>query len=121
MFKIEGKTIHCTRGDRGTIKFSAETCEGENYVFKVGDKVIFAVKPKKGFSSEEYSMRKEIEVLEETEQVDIELTGEDTSVGELINKPTTYWYEISLNSDQTIIGYDEDGAKEFILYPEGDE
>ena len=44
------------------------------------------------------------------------------AIGEVINKPTNYWYEIELNPNtqpQTIIGYDEDGEKLFVLYPEG--
>jgi hypothetical protein len=52
------------------------------------------------------------------------LTKKDTTIGEIINKSREYWYEIELNPDtasQTIIGHDEDGAKKFVLYPEGSE
>lgn len=37
----------------------------------------------------------------------------------MASKPIEYWYEIELNGDSTIIGYDNDGAKKLILYPEG--
>ena len=40
-------------------------------------------------------------------------------IGEMANKPIEFWYEIELNGDSTIIGYDEEGAKRLILYPEG--
>jgi hypothetical protein len=63
------------------------------------------------------------EVTEEAELVEIELTSEDTRIGEVISKPVDYWYEVELNPDtkpQTIIGYDKDGAKVFKLYPESE-
>jgi hypothetical protein len=50
------------------------------------------------------------------------LSKEDTKIGKKVNKPVDYWYEVELNPDtypQTIVGYDEDGAKIFKLYPEG--
>jgi len=43
-------------------------------------------------------------------------------IGDVINKPTDYWYEIEINPEtkpQTIIGYDENGEKILKLYPEG--
>ena len=55
-------------------------------------------------------------------QVEIFLHGAETKFGEVINKPVDYWYEVELNPEtkpQTIIGYDEDGAKVFKLFPEG--
>ena len=58
------------------------------------------------------------------QRVEIYLTEEDTKIGEVISKPKDYWYEVELNPDeepQTIIGYDEDGAKIFKLFPEGDD
>lgn len=61
-------------------------------------------------------------VLEDTTQVEMALYGEDTKFGEVISKPVDYWYEIELNPDtnpQTIVGYDEEGAKIFKLFPEG--
>jgi hypothetical protein len=68
-------------------------------------------------------LRKDVEAGEETELVEIELTSEDTRIGEVISKPVDYWYEVELNPDgeaQTIIGYDKDGAKVFKLYPESE-
>jgi hypothetical protein len=58
------------------------------------------------------------------EEVEIFLGEEDTKIGEVISKPKDYWYEVELNPfdhPQTIIGYDEDGAKVFKLFPEGDD
>ena len=45
------------------------------------------------------------------------LNEEDTTFGEIPNKATTYWYDITLNEDLTIVCYNEEGAREFIIYP----
>ena len=69
-------------------------------------------------------MQKDFPVTEVTEKVFIYLDEEDTKIGEIISKHKDYWYEIVLNPDtvpQTIIGYDEDGAKVFRLFPESNE
>jgi hypothetical protein len=67
-------------------------------------------------------LQKDFTVEADAEVVELYLTGEDTKFGELIHKPKPYWYEVELNPDtapQTIVGYDEDGPKEFRLFPEG--
>lgn len=123
MFKIDSnKTIHITRGDIATIEFSALNSDGTSYTFQVGDLVRFGVFAKKNMN--DLIFQKDVTVNEATTKVDIDLLEEDTKIGDIINKPVEYWYEIQLNPDtepQTIIGYDEDGAKVFKLYPEGTE
>jgi hypothetical protein len=72
--------------------------------------------------AENVVMQKDFPVAAKTMSVGIFLTEQDTKIGEVISKPTDYWYEIELNpftNPQTIIGYDEDGAKIFKLFPEG--
>ena len=113
MFKITGSTIELTRGDSMAINFSIE-----GYTFKVGDRIEFRVYEKKGLDKEPL-LFKEVVVDKSTQVVRIEASGTETKIGEIANKPVTYWYEIELNDTSTIIGYDEDGAKELILYPEG--
>ena len=121
MFVIQSdKTICVTRGDIANIVVSASAGGGAGYVFAVGDVVRFKVFERK--SSANVVILKDVTVEEETETVTVNLTGQDTKIGDFINKPTDYWYEIELNPDtqpQTIIGYDEDGEKIFRLYPEG--
>ena len=119
MFKTEGNTIYATRGDIVLLSISADD-DGERYTFVTGDVVRFKVYGKK--DAENVVLQKDFPVTEETSEVQIVLTEEDTKIGEVISKPTDYWYEIELNPNsfpQTIIGYDEDGAKIFRLYPEG--
>ncbi len=120
MFAInEDKSIHLTRGDIAVISVSASNGE-EAYTFAAGDIVRLKVCEKSKCDS--VVLQKVVIVEKETAVVDIKLTKEDTKIGEVINKPVDYWYEIELNPDtapQTIIGYDTKGPKVFKLYPEG--
>lgn len=118
-------TIHLTRGDRIEhlafylpIKLQDGTIQ--NYIFKVGDKISFIVKEKKGYDKPEV-FRKDFFIEEETEYPEINLQGTETKWGEILNKRATYWYDIVLNDDITILGFDENGAKQIYLYPEGGE
>lgn len=113
MFKIEENKIHLTRGDCCTISLNVE-----DYSFKVGDIVTFCLYNKRALN-EQPVLKKSIKLEQDTDNVDIELTSLDTKIGEMKNTPVEYWYEIELNDKQTLIGYDEDGAKILILYPEG--
>lgn len=118
MLKINGKQISINRGDDGqSFDLIIPINETENYVFKTTDEIKFGIYEKNGFNKNALVL-KTITPSEETERLTINLSKEDTEIGDIINKPTTYWYEIQLNNN-TIIGYDEDGAKTLILYPEG--
>lgn len=124
MFKIDKKTkeIKITRGDFGMFDVTATNEDESEYEFQVGDIVRFKVFKKKDCGCVE--LQKDVTVSEPCKAVTISLSKEETKIGDLINKPTNYWYEVELNPDtkpQTIIGYDEAGEKLFILYPEGDE
>ena len=120
MFVInEDLSIEITRGDAVAFSVGAKLGE-ENHVFQTGDVVRFSVFGKKDCTN--VVLQKDFVVTEETESVEISLTGEETKIGEAISKPVDYWYEVELNPDtypQTIIGYDKNGAKVFKLYPEG--
>lgn len=120
MFKInkEDLSLHLTRGD--DVVFSVQAMQGDKpYTFANGDVVTFKVSEAKYAGAV---------VLEETftaipgsDFVQLHLEGAKTKFGDVISKPVDYWYEISLTSNggtQTIIGYDEQGAKVLRLYPE---
>lgn len=134
MIAIEDKTIHITRGD-ATSEFNRlafyfpyydkETEKEKNYKFKPTDKISFVVFEKKGYTKSEI-LRKEytladIGYTEPTETPEIPLTAEDTKKFPLTNKAQTYWYDIVLNDTTTILGYDNEGAKKLIVYPEAEE
>ena len=120
MFTItDDLSIYVTRGDIVHLNVSAVNESGA-YKFKVGDVVRFKIFAKKDCS--DIIFQKDFPVTTESETAEIFLTGHETRIGGLINKHSDYWYEIELNPEsnpQTIIGYDEDGAKIFRLFPEG--
>ncbi len=122
MFVVnEDNSIYATRGDIVFFSVSAED-NGVAYKFQAGDLVRIKVYGKK--AAENVVLQKDFPVTEDTEKVEIFLSEEDTKIGEVISKPSDYWYEVELNpltNPQTIIGYDEDGAKVFKLFPEGDD
>lgn len=122
MFLInDDNSIYATRGDIVFFKVTAED-DGKGYTFKAGDVVRIKVYGKK--DAENVLMQKDFPVVEPTGEVEVFLSEEDTKFGDVISKPTDYWYEVELNPGdfpQTIIGYDEDGAKLFKLFPEGDD
>ena len=123
MFVInDDMSIYVTRGDVLFFTVSALDEHGASYKFKSDDVVRFSVCEKK--ACENVVIRKDFVVTEETEEVNILLTEDETKVGKVISKPRDYWYEVELNpftNPQTIIGYDEEGPRVFRLFPEGDD
>lgn len=115
-------SIYVTRGDIIFFSVTAKDENGDNHKFVAGDVVRIKVFGKK--DAESVVLEKDFPVYADTEVVEIYLTKEDTKIGEVISKPKDYWYEVELNpltNPQTIIGYDDDGAKVFKLFPEGDD
>lgn len=125
MFTVDNDlTIHVTRGDSGEIvirAFDQIDNEGEKqYEFQPGEVIRLKVFGKK--ACDNVVLQKDFPIETETESVTLRLTEQDTRIGEVISKPVVYWYEVELNPNtnpQTIVGYDSDGAKMFMLYPEG--
>jgi virulence-associated protein VagC len=120
MFKVnEDKSIYLTRGDH--IQLTLMASDGDDaYTFRQGDLVRFKVFEKK--NCENVVLQKDFRLESDTTEVVITLEEEDTKIGEEISKPKDYWYEVEVNPEiqpTTIIGYDEDGAKIFKLFPEG--
>lgn len=118
MQKIDGTTIKINRGDILSITLTLTSSAGTPYIFEQGDKIIFSVY-KRGKMDEDAVLLKEKVVEQETQSVEITCTSQETKIGDLINMPVEYWYEIELNNEYTVIGYDDNGAKVFMLYPEG--
>ncbi len=117
----DDNSIYVTRGDIVFFSVTAED-EGVPYQFRAGDLLRMKVYGKKDVTT--VVLQKDFPITEDTETVEIFLDKEDTKIGEVISKPRDYWYEIELNPDtapQTIIGYGEDGACVFKLFPEGDD
>lgn len=123
MFQInkDDLSIYATRGDAVLFSVGATDEDGNPYKFQIGDVVRIKVYGKK--KAEDIVLQRDFMVFEDTSEVEITLTKEDTKIGEPISKPKDYWYEVELNPEsdmpRTIIGYDEDGARLFKLFPEG--
>lgn len=122
MFKIDedGTTFKVNRGSSGSFSFSAVTPQGEPYTFSAGDIIRFNITKANRTNSVLSSIDTVVE--EDSNEVTISLKSQDTKVGNPINKPTEYWYDIELNpvggNAQMLLGYDEEGPKIFTLYPE---
>lgn len=118
MIKIdEDKTIHLTRGD-ATNDINKLVVSMDGVTFAANDTLKLIVVKKKGYTSE-IVFSKEQTITDAGDEVEFELTSTDTSTFPLENKQKEYWYDFVLNGDTTILGYDEEKAKKFIVYPGG--
>lgn len=118
----EDNSIYATRGDIVILSVTAVNKAQDNkaVTFQPGDVLRIKVYGKK--NCEDVVLQKDFPVTAATSEVELFLAEEDTKIGKVSSKPVDYWYEIELNpydNPQTIIGYDEDGAKLFRLFPEG--
>lgn len=120
MFKIKNDNIYITRGNKGTIELKIPI-DGGFYNFNIGDKIIFSVYEKEALDKDPL-LYLEQTVVNAGDTFDISLTKSDTrKISGLNNEEKEFWYEIELNGDQTVMGYDDEGPKILILYPEGKE
>lgn len=120
MFKIDndGKTLLVTRGDKGSVKVKKKISEGVFEPFYEGDVVSFNLK--NNFGDNEPVLRKKVIVPENTDVITFNFSKDDTTIGDLISSPVLYQYDIAVNEDMTILGYDDEtGPKYFKLFPEG--
>ncbi len=127
------ETIYVTKGDTPIFNkiafylpmYDVESKEVKNYTFQLDDKISFIVKEKKGYNKKDLirieKTLKQMGYEEPTEYPELIFTNEDLKAFYPANKAKTYWYDIVLNDTTTVIGYDENGAKKIIVYPEGGE
>lgn len=121
MLKVnDDLSIYLTRGDIAVLETGAIDDDKAPYMFKVGDVVRLTIVERGNYEAVVFS--KDVVAESEATTVDICLTSEETRIGEPINKPKDYWYEVNLNPDttsRTLIGHDDSGPKIFRLFPEG--
>lgn len=124
-------TLYLTRGDATHESYNRlafcfpiknlTTGEIENYKFQLDDKITFVVFEKQGYTRKEIIKKEytlaDIGYLAPTEYPEIILTDEDTKKFDLANKRKVYWYDIVLNDDTTILGYDDESGKKLIVFP----
>ena len=104
-------TLEHTRGDKGGIRLKSSVGP-----FKADDVIKFSIVTKGDYTNVVF--QKEFKVLEECTEFLLWFTKEEMKIGEPIkDKEVTYYYEIELNNDTTLIG-SRNKHKKFILYPE---
>lgn len=123
MFKInEDLSIHITRGDSALIDVEVTDSNGNAHDFSASEEITLRVSEAKESGKAIISVLANL--TEDPKKAQIFLTEEHTrKIGNPVSKPIDFWYEISIrnkadNSVQTVIGYDENGAKVLRLYPE---
>lgn len=112
--EVEGYTISFNRGDQVIINVKNKA----NTTFAVGDIIKFSITKQGNIT--EVLLQKTFTVEEESDIFGILLTSEDTRkiCPPFKSGSKTYWYEIEHNEITTLIGYDKNGGKEIIIYPE---
>ena len=116
MLKIKNKTIHLNRGDSASIQIACN-----NSSFDIGQKLCLYIM--EAGNCENILVQVETDILEESNTATLSITSEDTKS---LSEPFSYgakefWYELELQNGAertTLIGFDENGPKLFILYPE---
>ena len=102
------------------MRISPKNKDKTDYAFEEGDIVRFSIYKNKNCRNVVFQ-KDFIPEIGNT-YIDITLTAEETKIGDLINEPVKYCYEVELSPGtlytQTIIGYSSNGAKYFILLPE---
>lgn len=106
------KVISLNRGDKGEIDLSNII---DTSKIAKGDVINFRIYRQNGYSDEPI-FSKDV-TIDDSTKVIIPLEEEDTKVIPRIDKPKIYWYDVSVNETNTILGYDEEGAKQLIVYP----
>lgn len=131
----DNQNIEITRGDATqkdynvlAFKFpiyNVETQQEEDYEFKPTDKITFVCFDKKGYTKEEILRKSylvsEVGYTQPTTIVELPLTSEDTKKFPLLNKAKTYWFDLVLNDEVTILGMDSEGARTIKVFPESGE
>lgn len=113
MYRIINKDVYVNRGDALTLHLVNRTGD-----FKSGDYLILSICEENNL--ENTLLTKRVDLTETIDVADISLTSQDTkSLCEAFKTGyKVFWYEIELNDNTTLIGYDIDGPKLFVLYPE---
>ena len=113
MYRIINKNVYVNRGDALTLHIVNRTGD-----FKTGDFLTLSICEAENL--ENTLLTKRIDLAEASDVADIPITSAETkSLCEPFKSGyKTFWYEIELNDNTTLIGYDNAGPKLFILYPE---
>lgn len=115
-------SIETNRGSMLALTIRAKDKDDNFYEFQPDDVIRFRLMTKG--NCDDVILQEDVVVSEVSESVPLVISSEKMKIGEIINKPVTYWYEIELNPDTsstiTILGYTKKtGARILTLTPEG--
>lgn len=113
MLKIKNKNIYLNRGDAVNIQVACN-----NATFEANDYIKFYIMEQD--KSSNVLFEKKFTIAAESNTVDIVLTADETkSICSAFDSGyKAFWYEIEYNDSITLMGYDDNGPKLFIMYPE---
>lgn len=114
MFKFQNNTFHVTRGDRGS--FTIAYRDGSN--LPEGATVSFRVYRREELDSDPVIFLDD-DIPANAKSFDIEVWANPEKFDNPENDREEYWYELKVGLENTVLGYDETGAKIFYLYPTG--
>lgn len=107
-------TLVHNRGAKGAIRLLASsTSTGK---FNPDDEIKFSIVTEGEYG--DVVFQKKFIVPEECTEFFLTFTNEEMRIGDIISDKVTYYYEIELNNDTTLLGAGRKGHKKFILYPE---
>lgn len=114
MFKFTNNTFHVTRGDSGSV--TIEYQDGSNLPAST---ILFRVYEKDGLDAEP-KINIEDNLPGDTNSYILEIPGYETmKLDNPVGEKDEYWYELKIGLENTVLGYDETGAKLFYVYPTG--
>jgi len=113
MFIIKNETFYVTWGDKGSFDITFQ-----DYTFSANDEIELNVYEEDAMD-EEPVLNKKLVVAAAADTVTMNLNHDDTKLGDPSNEKRVYWYEITLNGEQTPFCFDENGPKLFYIYPGG--
>ena len=115
MFKFQNNTFHVTRGDSGSI-----TIAYKNGATLPASTLTFGVYRKNELDSDPVIWVEE-SLTGDLDSYTLNIFTDPNELENPTNGREEYWYELKLGPDNTVLGYDETGAKIFYLYPSGKE
>lgn len=115
MFKFQNNTFHVTRGDSGSITIAYK--DGANLPSST---LTFGVYRKNELDSDPV-IWVEDSLPGDTNSYTLNIYTDPNKLENPTNGKEEYWYELKIGPDNTVLGYDETGAKIFYLYPSGKE
>ena len=113
MFIFKNNTFHVTRGDSGSITIAYK--DGSNLPHST---LTFGVYRKNELDSDPVIWVEE-DLPGDTNSITLDIYANPDKIENPDGDKEEYWYELKLGLLNTVLGYDETGAKLFYLYPSG--